>query len=166
MLKVVNYTAQDEVTVIEFIRKVQADAQPEGEILKRSVLIKDDNDIVGMVSYVSLDNMGVIRYFLYDARVAGTDLSKGGDEQAKHDKHLETGLLAKPKYTSQEVTSNACEPKLDVIALMFLKLYKNAHADGIKQIAAQASNKEVGNLFQMLGFTEVNDGAMIINLES
>ena len=126
MLKIVNYTAQDATKVIEFIRKVQTNAQPEGEILKRSVLIKDDNDIVGMVSYVSLDNMGVIRYFIYDARVAGTDL----------------------------------------IVSMFLKLYKNAHADGIKQIAAQAPNKEVENLFKMLGFNEVSNGAMIINLES
>jgi len=126
MEKIVNYTAQDEVKIVEFIRKVQADAEPEREILSRSVLIKDDNDIVGMVSYVSLDNMGVIRYFLYDARIAGTDL----------------------------------------IALMFMELYKNAHAAGIKQIAAQAPNQEVGNLFQMLGFTEVNDGAMMINLET
>ena len=125
MQKIVNYTEQDAAMVVAFIRKVQTDAEPDHAILKRSVLIKDDNDIVGMVSYVSLDNMGVIRYFLYDARIAGTDL----------------------------------------IALMFMTLYKNAHADGIKQIAAQAPNKEVGNLFQMLGFSEVSDGAMVINLE-
>ena len=124
MVKIADYTLQDEVKIIDFIRKVQADAEPDREILSRSVLIKDDNDIVGMVSYVSLGNMGVIRYFLYDARVAGTDL----------------------------------------IVLMFMELYKKAHCEGIKQIAAQTPNKEVGNLFQMLGFTEIGDGAMLIHL--
>ena len=115
MLKIVNYTAQDEAKVVEFIRKVQADAQPDGEILKRSVLIKDDNDIVGMVSYVSLDNMGVIRYFLYDARVAGTDITMG----------------------------------------MFFELYKAARTEGVKKIVAQVPCREVGMLFEMLGFSRV-----------
>ena len=77
MLKVIGYTSQDEAKVVEFIRKVQASADPDPAILSCSVLIKDDNQIVGMVSYEPHGSMGIIRYFLYDARIAGTDLMVG-----------------------------------------------------------------------------------------
>jgi len=77
MLKVEKYTQDDEASAIEFIRKAQPTAEPDRQILSRSVLIKDDQDIVGMVSYESHGDMGVIRYFLYDARVAGTDITVG-----------------------------------------------------------------------------------------
>ncbi|MCL1990795.1 MAG: hypothetical protein FWG67_07905 [Defluviitaleaceae bacterium] len=74
MLKVEGYTQPDEASVIHFIRKVQAHRQPEMEIIKRSVLIKDGLEVVGMVSYESHDDLGMIRYLLYDARVAGVDI--------------------------------------------------------------------------------------------
>ena len=74
MLAVVDYTVADEKKVVAFIKRIQADAVCEPEILARAVLIKADDDIVGMVSYVSFNSMGVIRYFLYDARVAGVDV--------------------------------------------------------------------------------------------
>jgi len=77
MLKVEGYALNDEAKVLEFIRKVQANAKPDKEILSRSVLIKDDGEIVGMVSYESHGDLGVIRYFLYDTRAAGTDLAVG-----------------------------------------------------------------------------------------
>lgn len=77
MLKVKGYMQGDEAKVVDFIRKVQLDVEPDRQILSRSVLIKDNEDIVGMVSYESFDNMGVIRYFLYDARIAGTELVVG-----------------------------------------------------------------------------------------
>ena len=77
MLKVEGYVQNDEAKVVDFIRKVQLDAEPDEEILSCSVLIKDDKDIVGMVSYESHGDMGVIRYFLYDARIAGTDIVVG-----------------------------------------------------------------------------------------
>ena len=74
MLTVKKYEANDLETVVAFIRKVQENAVPCEKILARSVLIKDDAHIVGMVSYESHDFMGIIRYFLYDARLAGVDL--------------------------------------------------------------------------------------------
>ena len=77
MLKVEGYIQEDEAKVVDFIRKVQMDAEPDRKILLRSILIKDDEDIVGMVSYESNGDMGVIRYFLYDARIAGTDIAVG-----------------------------------------------------------------------------------------
>jgi len=74
MIKVEKYAEIDEVQVVEFIRGAQADAEPDREILLRSVLIKDADDVVGMVSYEPHGSMGVVRYFLYDSRIAGTDL--------------------------------------------------------------------------------------------
>jgi|GEM_PF-2317294 len=77
MLKVEKYTQDDEEKVVAFIRKADPTAKPNRQVLLRSVLIKDDKCVVGMVSYEPYDNMGVIRYFLYDARVAGTDIMVG-----------------------------------------------------------------------------------------
>ena len=77
MVKVARYTQDDEAKVVAFIRRAQANADPDKSILSRSVLIKDDQQVVGMVSYEPHDNMGVIRYFLYDARIAGIDLMVG-----------------------------------------------------------------------------------------
>jgi len=74
MLKVEGYTQEDEEKVVAFIRKVQADAVLGMAIIERAVLIKDGQEIVGMVSYGSYNGLGVIRYFLYDACIAGADL--------------------------------------------------------------------------------------------
>jgi predicted enzyme involved in methoxymalonyl-ACP biosynthesis len=115
MLKVEGYRPHDEVKVVDFIRKVQIDVEPDREVLSCSVLIKDDEDIVGMVSYESHGDMGVVRYFLYDARIAGTDIAVS----------------------------------------MFFELYKKAHNRGVKQLIAQVPNREVGMLFEMLGFRRV-----------
>lgn len=115
MLKVEGYMQGDEAKVVDFIRRVQLDAEPNREILSHSVLIKDDKDIVGMVSYESYGDMGVIRYFLYDARIAGTDIAVG----------------------------------------MFFELYKKARERSVKQLIAQVPSREVGMLFEMLGFTRV-----------
>jgi len=116
MLKVEGYVQDDEAKVIEFIKKVQPDAKLDEQILSRSVLIKDDEFIVGMVSYESHGNLGIIRYFLYDARIAGTDIVVG----------------------------------------MFFELYKRAHERGVKQLIAGVPHREVGTLFEMLGFIRVN----------
>ena len=120
MLKVEGYTQTETPKVVEFIRKVQFDAQPDREILSRSVLIKDDEDIVGMVSYESHDDMGIIRYFLYDACIAGTDIIVG----------------------------------------MLFELYKKARECGMKQLITRIPSKEVGMLFEMLGFTTVTDNSL------
>jgi len=74
MIKVEKYAEIDEEKVVQFIRGAQANAEPDREILLRSVLIKDADDVVGMVSYEPHGSMGVVRYFLYDARIAGADL--------------------------------------------------------------------------------------------
>ena len=124
-MQITGYTVDDQALVTAFIRKAKADAVPDLEILNRAVLIKDDSDIVGMVSYESHGNMGVIRYFLYDARVAGN---------------------------------------IDLIAGMYFELYKNAHADGIKQLIAQVPSAVVGELFATFGFVTVEDGVMRIEL--
>ena len=117
MLKIEGYSQIDEPKVVDFIRKVQLDAMPDRCILLCSVLIKNDEDIVGMVSYESHDDMGVIRYFLYDACIAGTDIVVG----------------------------------------MFFELYKKARTNGVKQLIAKVPSSDVGNLFEMLGFTKIAD---------
>ena len=115
MLKVEGYTPDDEAKIVAFIKKVQPTAEPDRQILSCSVLIKDDKDIVGMVSYESHGNLGIIRYFLYDARIARTDIAVG----------------------------------------MFFELYKKARERGVKKLIAGIPNREVGTLFEMLGFTRV-----------
>ena len=139
MLKVEEYTQEDASKIIDFIRKIQPAAEPDKQILSRSVLIKDNEDIVGMVSYESHDDMGIIRYFLYNASITRTDIVVG----------------------------------------MFFELYKKARENGVKRLIARVTNREVGVLFEMLGFVRVtNDGTnlagitgddvkiMLINLES
>ena len=115
MLKVEGYMQSDEARVVEFIKKVQPAAEPDRQILSCSVLIKDDENIVGMVSYESHGNLGIIRYFLYDARIAGTDIAVG----------------------------------------MFFELYKKAYERGVKKLIAGVPHREVGTLFEMLGFTRI-----------
>ena len=74
MLNVAAYTSVDQNRVISFLKKAQPNIEPDMEILTKSMLIKDDEIVVGMVSYGKCGNLGVVRYFLYDACVAGTDL--------------------------------------------------------------------------------------------
>ena len=138
MLKVESYARENEARIIDFIRKVQADAVLDMDIIECSVLIKDGQDVVGMVSYESDSDLGVIRYFLYDACIAGTD----------------------------------------IVIDLFFELYKRAHERGVKKLIAGIPNREVGVLFEMLGFTKVigdllnvedavrkNVEIMLINLE-
>jgi len=77
MFNVAGYEKQDKDQVVAFIRKAQADFKPDLEILSRSILVKDDENVVGMVSYGAYGDMGIVRYFLYDACLAGTDLIIG-----------------------------------------------------------------------------------------
>jgi len=74
MLKVVKCEEEKRAQVVAFIRKAQPDFEPDLDVLARSILIIDMENIVGMVSYGKHDNMGIIRYFLYDACLTGTDL--------------------------------------------------------------------------------------------
>jgi len=115
MLKVEGYIEEDEARVVDFIRRVRTDAELDMEVIERSVLIKDGQDVVGMVSYDLYSDLGVIRYFLYDACIAGADLVLG----------------------------------------MFFELYKRAYERGAKQLIAQVPSREVGMLFEMLGFGKV-----------
>ena len=77
MLKVEGYTQKDATEVVGFIRKIQLTGSIDMGILSCSVLIKDDDRVVGMVSYESHGDMGIVRYFLYDARIAGADIVVG-----------------------------------------------------------------------------------------
>lgn len=74
MFKVVGYEEKNKDEVVAFLKKAQATIEPDLEILARSTLIKDTDGVVGMVSYGVYGDMGIIRYFLYDACLSGTDL--------------------------------------------------------------------------------------------
>ena len=74
MFNVVGYEALDEDQVVALIKAVDREAIPDLEIIAKAVLIKDASSVVGMVSYGAIGDMAVVRYFLYDARISGTDL--------------------------------------------------------------------------------------------
>ena len=74
MYNIVGYEENDQEEVVAFLKKAQADIQPDFGILARSILIKDAKGVVGMVSYGECGDMGIVRYFLYDADLSGTDL--------------------------------------------------------------------------------------------
>lgn len=63
------YTTEDNDIVCEFIKKASGIETVNEEILTHSVLIKEDEEIIGMVSYERFDALGIVRYFIYNQQV-------------------------------------------------------------------------------------------------
>ncbi|HAX73915.1 MAG TPA: hypothetical protein DCY20_10370 [Firmicutes bacterium] len=63
------YEVEDEAVVIEFLKKVTTLDQVNMDIVNHSVLAMRFNEVIGMVSYEPFDEVGIIRYFVYDKTV-------------------------------------------------------------------------------------------------
>lgn len=63
---VTRYEALDEESVIEFIKQTAKVELVDNEIIKNSILIKQDEKITGMVAFELQNQHGIIRYFIYD----------------------------------------------------------------------------------------------------
>ena len=64
------YDAEDCEIVLDFMRKVTTLEAINEDIITHSVLIKKENEIIGMVSFERFDEIGIIRYFIYDRQVS------------------------------------------------------------------------------------------------
>ncbi len=64
------YEKIDYDRVMEFINRVQKVETVNLPVIEQSILIKDENQVWGMVSFEEFEKIGVIRYFIYEQQVA------------------------------------------------------------------------------------------------
>ena len=64
------YDVEDYEIVFDFMKKVTTLEAINEDIVAHSVLIKKENKIIGMVSFERFDEIGIIRYFIYDYQVS------------------------------------------------------------------------------------------------
>lgn len=64
-----HYTDEDYDVVYEFMKKASGIETVNEEIMNHSILIKKEKDVMGMVSYERFEQLGVIRYFIYNHQV-------------------------------------------------------------------------------------------------
>ena len=67
--EVKRYEAADYGQVIEFIERVSNVKTINQEIIEQSILVKQANRIDAMVSFEIFDQIGMLRYFIYDQNV-------------------------------------------------------------------------------------------------
>lgn len=64
------YTVEDYEAVINFMNRVTTLEEVNQDLISNSVLIRKGNDIIGMVSFERFNEIGIIRYFIYDHQVS------------------------------------------------------------------------------------------------
>lgn len=64
------YMAQDYEAVINFMNRVTTLEAINQDLILNSVLIRKGNEIIGMVSFEQFNEIGIIRYFIYDHQVS------------------------------------------------------------------------------------------------
>lgn len=64
------YMAQDYEAVINFMNRVTKLEAINQDLILNSVLIRKGNEIIGMVSFEQFNEIGIIRYFIYDHQVS------------------------------------------------------------------------------------------------
>ena len=62
--------AQDYEVVINFMNRVMTLEAINQDLILNSVLIRKGNEIIGMVSFEQFNEIGIIRYFIYDHQVS------------------------------------------------------------------------------------------------
>ena len=67
--EVKRYEATDYDLVLEFIKKVTTLETVNPQIIEQSILIKQFDKVSGMVSFEAFDQVGIIRYFIYDQNI-------------------------------------------------------------------------------------------------
>ena len=67
--EVKRYEATDYDLVLEFIKKVTTLETVNPQIIEQSILIKQFDKVSGMVSFEAFNQVGIIRYFIYDQNI-------------------------------------------------------------------------------------------------
>ncbi len=67
--EVKRYEATDYDLVLEFMKKVTTLETVNPHIIEQSILIKQFDKVSGMVSFEAFDQVGIIRYFIYDQNI-------------------------------------------------------------------------------------------------
>lgn len=67
--EVKRYEATDYDLVLEFMKKVTTLETVNPQIIEQSILIKQFDKVSGMVSFEAFDQVGIIRYFIYDQNI-------------------------------------------------------------------------------------------------
>ena len=67
--EVKRYEAPDYDHVLDFMKRVTTLETVNDEIIEQSILIKESDKVTGMVSFESFDQIGMIRYFIYDQHI-------------------------------------------------------------------------------------------------
>ncbi len=64
------YMEKDYEAVINFMNRVTTLEAINQDLILNSVLIRKGNEIIGMVSFEQFNEIGIIRYFIYDHQVS------------------------------------------------------------------------------------------------
>lgn len=67
--EVKRYEATDYEHVLDFMKRVTTLETINNEIIEQSILIKESDKVAGMVSFEVFDQIGMIRYFIYDQHI-------------------------------------------------------------------------------------------------
>lgn len=67
--EVKRYEAADYDHVLDFMKRVTTLETVNDEIIEQTILIKESDKVTGMVSFESFDQIGMIRYFIYDQHI-------------------------------------------------------------------------------------------------
>ena len=67
--EVKRYEAADYDHVLDFMKRGTTRETGNDEIIEQSILIKESDKVTGMVSFESFDQIGMIRYFIYDQHI-------------------------------------------------------------------------------------------------
>ena len=67
--EVKRYEAADYDHVLDFMKRVTTLETVNDGIIEQSILIKESDKVTGMVSFESFDQIGMIRYFIYDQHI-------------------------------------------------------------------------------------------------
>ena len=68
--KVKRYEATDYDLVLEFMKKVTALEVVDPQIIEQAILITECDKVIGMVSFESFNQVGMVRYFIYEQYIA------------------------------------------------------------------------------------------------
>ena len=74
--EVKRYEAIDYDLVLEFMKKVTTLETVNPQIIEQSILIKQFDKVSGMVSFEAFDQVGIIRYFIYDQNIVPDFISE------------------------------------------------------------------------------------------
>lgn len=78
-----NINEFNKMLVDDFIKKIPTINKIEDDILENMVIIREENKVVGIISYEDYSEKGLIRYFIFQKDVLFEDLEKLFEEMKK-----------------------------------------------------------------------------------